>query len=151
MEHHKFQFIKGREFAFFHEDVHLLLIDFERDEKKEIFRIDEQKADGTYILEYPGELYIEQIKELISSIFFVQVNEEHREGRYAMGAYFTCQRKEYALFYDRENLENHELIFFRAAATGTGDYELSNVTDQDEYREVVEHMQERYGHFFTTD
>jgi hypothetical protein len=146
LEHHKFRFLKGREYAFFHEDVHLLMIDFERDDKKEIFRIDGQEEDGTYILEFPGELYIEQIKEIIASIFFVQVQEENREGRYALGAYFTFMRKEYALYYDRENLDNLELVFFRANATGTGEYELTNITDEEEYREVIGHIQDRYGH-----
>jgi len=143
---HTFRFRKGREFAFFHEDVHLLLFDFERDDKKELFLIGDVEENGTYILEYPGALFTEQLREMINSIFFVQVQEEHRGGKYALGAYFTCERKEYALYYDREHPENGELIFFRAENTGRGDYELSNITDQDEYREVVDHIGERYGH-----
>jgi len=145
-QNHKFRFVKGREYSFFHEDVHLLLIDFERDNKKELFLVGEVEEDGTYLLEYPGELFTEQLQELISSIFFLQVKEDHREGKYALGAFFTCERKEYALYYDREQPENQELVFFRAQATGTGEYDLSNITDQDEYREVVAHIGERYSH-----
>lgn len=145
---HRFKFNKTREYAFFHEDVHLLLVDFQRDDKKEVFLIGDMEKDGTYILEYPGELFTEQLREMVQSIFFVQVNEEEtgREGKYALGAYFTCERKEYALFYDRENPDNGEVIFFRAQATGSGDYELSTISDPNEYRDVVEHITERYGH-----
>jgi hypothetical protein len=147
MSHHRFRFSKGREYAFFHEDVHLLLVDFERDEKKELFLISAVEEDGTFLLEYPGELFTEQLQELIKSIFFIQVKEESQEGRYVLGAFFTYDRKEYALYYDREDTNNAELIFFRATATGLGDYELVNIHDQAEYSEVVEHITERYNSF----
>lgn len=145
---HRFKFNKAQEFAFFHEDVHLLLVDFQRDEKKEVFLIGDMEEDGTYILEYPGELFTEQLREMVQSIFFIQVTEEElgREGKYALGAYFTCERKEYALFYDRENPDNGELVFFRAQPTGSGDFELTTINDQNEYRDVVEHITARYSH-----
>ena len=145
---HRFKFNKTREYAFFHEDVHLLLVDFQRDDIIEVFLVGEQEEDGTCILEYPGELFTEQLREMVQSIFFVQVNEEEigREGKYALGVYFTCERKEYALFYDREHPDNGEVIFFRAQATGSGDYDLSTIHDQDEYRDAVEHITERYSH-----
>lgn len=151
MSEHRFKFSKGREYAFFHEDVHLLLVDFERDEKKELFLINGVEEDGTYLLEYPGNLFTEQLEELINSIFFVQVQEEVREGRYALGAYFSYNRKSYALYYDREHPDNQELVFFRAEPTGTGDFDLANINDQDEYREVVEHITERFGHFLQAE
>ncbi|MGZ4113046.1 MAG: DUF1292 domain-containing protein [Tumebacillaceae bacterium] len=151
MSDYRFKFSKGREFAFFHEDVHLLLVDFERDDKKELFLIADREQDGTFLLEYPGELFTEQLQELIKSIFFIQVKEETQEGRYVLGAFFTYNRKEYALYYDREHADNGELIFFRANATGTGDYELVNIHDQAEYSEVVEHITERYSSFLQTE
>ncbi|PWK06974.1 DUF1292 domain-containing protein [Tumebacillus permanentifrigoris] len=147
MSQQKFRFGKGKEYAFFNEHVHLLLIDFERDNKKELFLIAEQEADGTYILDYPGELFTEQLHELTGSIFFVQVQEEEREGKYVLGAYFTCERKTYALYYDREHPESGEMVFFRANSTGTGTYDLENITDQEEYQTVVEFIMERYGQF----
>ena len=148
-----FKFRKAREYAFFHEDVHLLLVDFQRDDKKELFLIGDVEENGTYILEYPGDLFTEQLQEIVSSIFFLQVSEEelNREGKYALGAYFTYERKEYALYYDREHLENRELVFFRAQATGAGDYELSMITDEAEHREVIGHITERYGHMLNAD
>ncbi|MBL0388186.1 DUF1292 domain-containing protein [Tumebacillus sp. ITR2] len=145
MSNHKFRFGKGKEYAFFNEHVHLLLIDFERDNKKELYLIADQETDGTYILEYPGELFTEQLMELTGSIFFVQVQEEGREGKYALGAFFTIIRQTYGLYYDRENPDNGELVFFRANATGTGAYDLENVTDQEEYQMVVEHVMEHYA------
>jgi hypothetical protein len=142
---HKFRFQKAREYAFFHEHVHLLLVDFERDGKQELFLVSGVEEDGTYILDYPGELFTEQIRELVQSIFFVQVQEEGQAvKRYVLGAFFTYMRQEYALYYDRDAEVIDELVFFRAKATGTGDWELETVTDPKEYQEVVETVLERY-------
>lgn len=143
---HKFRFRKTREYAFFHEDVHLLLVDFERDGKQELFYIAEQDDDGTYVLEFPGELFTAQVKEILESIFFIQVQEEHREGRYALGAFFTYMRTEYALYYNRDEEQISELIFFRVENKGTGEYDLTVIADQEEYQELAEHITERFGH-----
>ncbi|HEU4964338.1 MAG TPA: hypothetical protein VFV52_10890 [Bacilli bacterium] len=148
---HTFRFSKAREYAFFHEDVHLLLVDFERDGKQEVFYIADQEEDGTFLLEYPGEMFTEQVQEVVSSIFFVQVQEENREGRYALGAFFTFMRKEYALYYDREQESISELVFFRAENKGTGQYDLHNITDQAEYQELVEHITDRFGHLMSVE
>lgn len=150
MSQHKFRFNKAREYAFFNEHVHLLFVDFERDEKQELYLIRDVEADGTYILDYPGELFTEQIRELVKSIFFVQVQEENQaEKRYVLGAFFTYMRQEYALYYDRDSETVEELVFFRAKATGTGDWELENVAHEEEYQEIVAHVLEKYGSFLS--
>jgi hypothetical protein len=146
MSEHRFRFNKSREYAFFNEHVHLLLVDHERDDKKDLFLILETDEDGTFVLDYPGELFTAQIQELVQSIFFVSVKEgEAQEKRYVLGAYFTCNRQTYALYYDRDKEGIDELVFFRADAKGTGEYDLQNITDQGEYQEVVEFVLDRYG------
>lgn len=139
-------FRKATEYAFFNQHVHLLLVDYNRDDRKDLFLIADQEEDGTYVLEYPGELFTEQIKELVTSIFFVTVQEEDREARYALGAYFTANRKDYALYYDRDNENVKALVFFRAKSLGNGEYDLEQIEDQDEYQDVVEHIKDNYGH-----
>lgn len=142
----KFVFRKTTEYAFFNQHVHLLLVDYNRDDRKDLFLIAEQEDDGTYVLEYPGELFTEQIKEMVSSIFFITVQEEEREARYALGAYFTSNRKDYALYYDRDNTNVKALVFFRAKELGNGQYELEQIEDESEYQDVVEHIKDNYGH-----
>lgn len=143
---HKFVFRKTDEYAFFNQHVHLLLVDYNRDDRKDLFLIADQEEDGTYVLEYPGELFTEQIKELVTSIFFITVQEENREARYALGAYFTCNRKDYALYYDRDNENVKALVFFRAVAIGNGEYQLEQIEDESEHNDVVEHITDNYGH-----
>jgi hypothetical protein len=143
----KITFAKANYYAFFFEDVHLLLITWNRDEKKEIYRIERQEED-TLVLDYPGDLFVEQVLHVIENIFFVTVKEGEREGKYALGVYFVIGEQPYGVYYEKnESDQPPELIFFRVIDDGNG-YGLQVVEDEEEHREVTETFMNQYADFF---
>jgi hypothetical protein len=144
----KITFAKANSYAFFFEDVHLLLINWDRDEKKEIYRIERQEGD-TLVLDYPGDLFVEQVLHVIENIFFVTVREGDREGKYALGVYFVIGEQPYGVYYEKNKSDQPpELIFFRVIDDGNG-YGLQVVEDEEEHRLVTETFMNQYTDFFS--
>ncbi|BCJ86181.1 hypothetical protein [Effusibacillus dendaii] len=139
-----FKFPKAGHYAFFYETAHLMLISWERDDKKELYRISGQQGE-TISLDFPGELYTDRVMDMISRIFFINVQEASEEKRYTLGAYFTRHSHAYAVYYERDAAAG-ELIFFRVIDEGTG-YGLDVVEDPAEYQAVAAEIEERYGGF----
>lgn len=140
-----FSFPKADHYAFFYEEAHLMLISWQRDDKKELYRISGQQED-TLHLDYPGQLYSERVMELISSIFFITLQEEEQEQKYTMGAYFTKNDQGYAVYYQRDATTRSDLIFFRVVDEGEG-YGLELVENETEHVSVVQEIEQRYGSF----
>ncbi|WP_018131158.1 hypothetical protein [Effusibacillus pohliae] len=138
-------FPKADHYAFFYEEAHLMLVSWQRDDKKELYRIAGQQGE-TLQLDYPGELYTERVMELISRIFFITVQEETQEKAYALGAFFSLRDQGYAVYYEREKTSHSQLVFFRVAEEADG-YGLQVVEDEAEQNLVVNEIEQRYGSF----
>jgi hypothetical protein len=140
-------FRKAEHYAFFFEDVHLLLVAWERDERKEIYRIESQEGE-VLVLDYPGDLFVEQVLHVIEKIFFVSVREGEREGKYALGVYFLIEEQPYGVYYERDRKEESpELVFFRIVDDGDG-FGLEVIEEEAEYRRVTETFKDQYAPFF---
>jgi hypothetical protein len=140
-----FTFPKAEQHAFFYEEAHLLLISWERDDKRELYRVADQQQ-AVLQLDYPGELYRERVMELIKSIFFISVQEEADTNKYVLAAYFHMQDQAYAVYYERDANPPKELIFFRVAEDGHG-YGLDVIEDVAEHQSVAQEIEERYASF----
>ncbi|MFC4769611.1 hypothetical protein [Effusibacillus consociatus] len=140
-----FVFPKADHYAFFYEEAHLMLVCWNRDDKKELYRISGQQEEMLQ-LDYPGDLYTERVMELISSIFFISVQEEVREQKYTLGAFFTKNHQGYAVYYERDAISRSDLIFFRVVEEGAG-YALEVVESEVEHTSVVREIEERYASF----
>lgn len=140
-----FTFPKAQHHAFFYEEAHLLLISWERDEKKELYLIADQQGEVLQ-LDFPGELYSERVMELIRSVFFISLQEDSGVTKHALAAYFTKNDKAYAVYYERHADPPNELIFFHVADEGDG-YGLDVIEDEAEYKIVAQEIEERYASF----
>ncbi|GAX90939.1 hypothetical protein [Effusibacillus lacus] len=140
-----FLFPKADHYAFFYEEAHLMLVSWQRDDKKELYRICGQQGEILQ-LDYAGQLYTERVMELISNIFFITVQEESQEKKYALGAYFTKNNQGYAVYYERDAATRSELIFFRVTDEGEGS-SLEVVEGEMEHSGVVKEIRERYSSF----
>lgn len=142
-------FPKADHYAFFFEEVHLLLVSWERDDKKELYRISEQFGEEALHLDYPGQLYTERVMDLVLRIFFITVREEHsekKEKKYTLGAYFVKDGQGYAVYYEREASVRSELVFFRVAEGDEG-FGLEAIEDEAEHAAIVKEIEARYGGF----
>lgn len=140
-----FTFPKAEHHAFFYEEAHLLLISWERDDKRELYRIADQQQ-AVLQLDYPGALYSERVMELIQNIFFIRVQEETGANQYVLAAYFHKQDQAYAVYYERDANPPKALIFFRVAEDGEG-YALDVIEDAAEHQSVAQEIEERYASF----
>ncbi|WDL97470.1 DUF1292 domain-containing protein [Alicyclobacillus sp. ALC3] len=129
-------FPNAKQYAFLYEDAHLLLLSWERDDAKFLFRIVEQK-DGELLLDYPGQKFTDTILDNIQGIFLIQVQESDKESRtYALGSYFVIGKRKYGAYYDRESdSEAPEVVLFRIAGEAPN-YELQ-VPEDAEYEQVA--------------
>lgn len=135
--------------AFFFEDTHLLLVQWERDDKRELYLIAGQK-DEVLELDFPGELYTEQVMDVTGNIFFISVQEESDVKRYILASYFVLNDIRYAVYYERGATQPGELVFFRVVDEGTS-YGLEVIEDETEYASVAEEIEKRYTDFVYID
>ncbi|KPV45296.1 hypothetical protein [Alicyclobacillus ferrooxydans] len=129
-------------FVFYFENVHLLLLTYERDDAKFLFRIASQS--GTDVtLDYPGETFVERVLDTLSKVFFVQVQEgeEAEAEEYVLGSYFELNGKLYAAYYQREKVDG-EVVLFRLEGD-TPDYLLEPL-EGDEYQRTASYFLENY-------
>lgn len=108
----KFSFPGAQQYAFLFENVHLLMLSWDRDDAKFLFLIKEQRDDG-FVLDYPGQLFSDRVLDTVQNIFFVQIQEENAQSRkYILGSYFEANRKMYGAYYEPGN-EKADVVLFR--------------------------------------
>lgn len=142
----KISYVQAETYAFFFENVHLLLVAWERDGKKELYHIVSQEGEEIS-LAYPGDRFVEQVMQVIENIFFVHVREGEREGQYILGVYFLHGDQPYGVYYERTRENRPECIFLRIVEKGSS-YGLENVEDEREYQQVVQSFMREYADIF---
>lgn len=132
----KLAFPNAKQYAFLYEDAHLLLLSWDRDDAKFLFRIIEQQ-DGELVLDYPGQKFTDTILDNIQNVFLIQVQEPGREAKtYALGSYFVIGAQKYGAYYERESeKEAPEVTLFRIDGEAPN-YQLE-VPDDAEYEQVA--------------
>lgn len=129
-------------FVFYFENVHLLLLTYERDDAKFLYRIAEQS--GTDImLDYPGETFVERVLDTLSKVFFVQVQEgEGAEAeQYVIGSYYELEGRMYGAYYQRES-DSADVVLFRFDGEAP-DFELVPI-EGDEYQQAAGYFIENF-------
>lgn len=139
----KLMFPKANKHAFFFENAHLMLLSWERDNAKFLFLIDGQTEDGVS-LEFPGELFSNQVLDAIENIFFIQVNEGEQVTKYTLGSYFVVNNNSYAAYYERDT-ENPNVVLFRLSGEAPN-FDLE-VLDEDEFTLVSAAFTEQHRNF----
>ena len=143
------QFRNAEECAFFFEDTQLLLIRFERDEHWLLFLIHEEEEDHLE-LEYPGELFEEQVRDKVETVFFVELTEfGGRPVKLALGAFFPVEDTWYGAYYPRGQA-THTIYFLRVLGEGPV-ASLEAVEEEDEHDRVATAFTERYQGIFSFD
>lgn len=141
------RFSKAAHYAFFYEDTHLMLIDFERDARRMVFLIHDS-ADDVIDLSFPGDLYETQIHDAIDRLFFVELQEEHKDPlKLVMGAYFPVEDEYYGAYYPRGG-DEQEIYFLRVIGEGES-ATLEAVETPDGHARVAQAFADRYADVFT--
>lgn len=139
------RFARAEHRAFFYEDTHLLLIEFERDRRRMLFLI--REAGEPVELEFPGGLFEERVRDAVDRVFFAELREEGRPPRsLALGALFPVGGTWYGAYYEREH-DERTLYFLRIV--GEGDTAiLEAVEDSAEHDRVEAAFRSRYADVF---
>lgn len=129
-------FPSATQYAFLYEDAHLLLLTWDRDDAKFLFRIVDHK-DGELVLDYPGQRFTDTILDNIQQIFLIQVQEPGNDScAYALGSYFIVEGRKYGAYYEREKeADQPEVALFRIDGEAP-EYRLE-VPSDDEYEQVA--------------
>lgn len=135
-----FQFQTPYQFLFLHHHVQHLLVIWEKEQKKEIYIVDQVNPDRIELL-HPGESYQEQVLDEVGEFFFSQLELEGELISVLLAATFEWKEKQYAAFYQKEKLQE-ELYFLEIR-----DRVLSEIPDEI-YEEVVSSFQEDYPEYF---
>jgi len=130
-------------YSFYYEDAELVLLTWERDDAKFLFRVEEQ-SEEEWVLNYPGETFASRVLDAIQSIFFVQVQEEADTpaSLYVLGSYFVFQNKVYGAYYPRDGA-NLEMLLFRLGGEAPA-YELEPI-EGEEYRAASAYFAQNYA------
>jgi hypothetical protein len=136
-------FPKASKQAFFFENTHLLLLSWERDNAKFLFLIEGQTEYGVE-LEFPGELFTNQVLDAIENIFFIQVNEGEQATKYTLGSYFYVNDIKYGAYYERD-MDNPSVVLFRLSGEAP-DFDLE-VLGEDEFATVSEAFTDQHRNF----
>ncbi len=126
-----------------------MLIQFSRDDFRLLFLIDDAEASHATLV-YPGELFAEQVRDRVDTVFFVELTEaDGTPQKLALGACFPVDQDWYGAFYPRGQ-EARTLYFLRIAGEGAAS-SLEAVADEQEHQRVAEVFLERYRGFFAFD
>jgi hypothetical protein len=139
------RFARAEHRAFFYEDVHLLLIEFERDRRRLLFLIHE--AGEPIELEFPGDLFEERVRDAVDRVFFAELQEEGGPPiSLALGALFPVEGTWYGAYYERGK-DERTLYFLRIAGEGEAAI-LEAVEDSAEHGRVETAFRSRYADMF---
>ncbi|WP_044642665.1 hypothetical protein [Risungbinella massiliensis] len=135
-----FQFQTPYQFLFLHHNVQHLLVVWEKEQKKEIYLVDQISPDRMELL-HPGESYQEQVLDEVGEFFFSQLELQKERISVILAATFEWKKKLYATFYQKEKLQE-ELYFFEIQ-----DRALTEIPDEI-YEEVVIFFQKHHQEYF---
>ncbi|MBX6395650.1 MAG: hypothetical protein IRY98_08010 [Alicyclobacillaceae bacterium] len=138
-----FTFAKAQPYAFFYEEAQLVLWQFDRDNRRDVYVLHELDGDVA-VLEYPGETFTQRILEELGDIFFVSLEHEGQSVQAALGAVFDHEGRRYVAYYNREETNVPTVWFFRLAGD-PGSPEVEPL-DVGEHREIADVFVKRYGH-----
>ncbi|MDI3327503.1 MAG: hypothetical protein QJR06_03025 [Alicyclobacillaceae bacterium] len=138
----RFTFTKAQPFAFFYDEAHLVLWQFEREGRRDLYVLHEGEED-TAVLEYPGETFTQRILDELGGVFFISVDQDGRPVPAALGASFEHNGRRYAAYYSREEFESPTVWFFRLDGS-PGAPELEPL-DEEEHRAAAEAFARRYA------
>lgn len=143
----KYQFHGAEEYAFYYENAHLLLVDWQRDDAKFLFLIREEGDSGTISLSYPGERFTETVLDAVLPVFFVQVTEEQSgsEKRYVLGSVFVAGSGKYGAYYEKDG-NPAQAVLFKLVGEGP-DTKLEVPTDE-EYETAAQAFTENHEDLF---
>ncbi len=134
-------FDKMEQHAFFYEEAHLLLLVSNRS-RKFLFLI-QGMDEQTLMLEDPGELFENQVRDAIDAIFFVELIEQDRPPKnLILGAFFPVDDQEYGAYYERDGKDN-TIYFLQAIGQGESKT-LEAVDDPSEYQKIADVFMSRY-------
>lgn len=139
-----FTFTKARPYAFFYGEAHLVLWQFDRDGRRDLYVLHEGDDGGATVLEYPGETFTERVLAEVGDVFFVSVHEEDEVAEAALGALFEHRGRRYGAYYDRKAETNPMIWFFRLEGE-PGEVAVEPLNGL-EHREISEVFVKRYGH-----
>jgi hypothetical protein len=132
-----FQFPDAEQYAFLFENVHLVMLTWERDNAKFLFRIGSHREDGVLELAYPGKTFNDRVLDTLESIFFVQVQEEGgNPASYVLGSYFEVQGQMFGAYYERDVAEQPGVVLFKIV--GDAPEQQLEVPEEAEYKAAVE-------------
>lgn len=135
------RFPDAEKFAFLHENAHLMLITFPRDQAEFLYLIQNQNDNGIE-LSYPGATYCERVMDEIRQIFFIQVTDESGvEVKYVLGSAFRLESRLYGAYYQRAK-ENPDVIVFRIEGESPNQSLL--VLEEDEFRVVSQEFKAQH-------
>ncbi len=138
----RLKFPHAEHFAFFFEDTHLLLVRFLREDQRLLFLVTEASGEELQ-LDYPGNLYEDQVRDKVDRIFFVELSQEGEGSvKLALGAYFPVGDDMYGAYYDRDS-DEQTLYFLRVMGEGEL-VSLEAVEDPQEHQMVSSAFTERY-------
>ena len=135
-----FQFPNAEKHAFVYENAHLMMLSWERDNAKLLFLIRNHDEHGLQ-LDFPGELFVNQVLDTVENIFFIQVNEGESSTKYALGSYFFVDGVRYGAYYQRDVM-NPEVVLFRIEGE-VPDLTLE-VLEEDEFAYVSQAFTEQH-------
>lgn len=142
MEVPALRFARAEHRAFYYEDTHLLLIEFERDRRRLLFLV--RQAGEPIELEFPGDMFEERVRDAVDRVFFAELQEEGRPLRsLALGALFPVGEDWYGAYYERGG-DEQTLFFLRIVGEGEAAI-LEAVEDAAEHSRVETAFHSRYA------
>lgn len=137
-----FRFRGAKEYAFTFDHAELLLLTWDRDDAKFLFRIDEKSKDEI-LLDYPGETFSNRVLDAVSTVFFIHVEEgtSSTPRPYVLGSYFHWNQVPYGAYYERDT-EARDMVLFRFE--GEGPQTTLEPISGEEYRQVSSYFIEHF-------
>ena len=140
----RFAFPNAKQYAFLFENVHLMLLSWDRDDAKFLFMIKDQTEQGL-TLDYPGQLFADRVLDTIQNIFFVKVQENQAEAkRYVLGSYFDVDGRVFGAYYEQDRV-TPDVALFRIDGEAPG-FTLE-VPKDEEYQRAASVFAEQHGDF----
>ncbi|MCY0902486.1 MAG: hypothetical protein OWU32_09925 [Firmicutes bacterium] len=136
------RFPRGEHFAFYYEDTHLLYLSFARDQRRFLFLIADSEDDAL-ALDFPGDLYEEQVRDAVDRIFFVDLQQEGRETvSLVLGAFFPVNGRNFGAYYERGS-DERSLYFLEVIGAGD-EASLEAVEEGDDHQRVAAAFTRKY-------
>lgn len=138
----KIRFQTPHQYVFYHHHVKHLLLVWEKEKKKELYLIKEEKEDEC-LLQYPGETYTEMVLQELEPVFFQTLKTEEEQFPAILGATFLYQKRLMGMYYHQYRPEEEPPYFFEIK-----DEQLVEIAD-DEYEKVVQTFAQEFPEYIS--